>query len=400
MKKIIVYSFILFLPIVLLAQKSSDKKGVYKINDSFSISGNQIFYALPQNKVKIKINIRKTQIVQGPYAQYALKYLNISEGIVATDITYYELLNAKIKRYSVADSSNFYVINNIDEDNTPLISLMPNGVIVAYNKFVDVNIEDDKSYKLIKENNLNEEFVFTDLGVKPFVKEVSEKTYKKITTDTGIVKVPYKKLESRSITEEEKAKEAAAFIRKIRKRRAKLLFGMSQEVVESDSKSLQIRIKELNELEQAYLSLFMGKKIESEQSYSFDFYPSANNENEQVDICWFSERYGLKQSKKNLGKSAQPITLIVNKTNGLPKSHIKTFDASAKGGDFAYGLYYRIPAETMFTLKINNKILIRQIMAIAQKGEVMALPQSYMTDKFIIEFYPETGALKNIRKNY
>lgn len=379
-------------------KNSSTKYGVYTVDNEMYLSGNQVFYALPKNKIIVNVKVKKTEIIQGPYAQYASKYLNISEGVAASDVVYYDISDIQIKKYSIADSSKFFVINNIDEENIPLINLNADGVIICYNCGNANNGYVAYEKQLIKQSAEEIEYVFTDLGVKSFLQEQTETLFKNVSTDTGVVKVPYTKTTTKATSEEQNAEQAAAFVRKIRKRRSKLLFGMADEVIESDSKSLEIRIKKLNKLENEYLELFLGKKIISYQNYCFDFDPSENLSEEQKNICWFSNKHGVSFSKTNNNENdLLPLSVNMITKNKLPKASIN-FNQSTKNNSVAYGLYYRIPAQTSFIIKWNNKVLLKQLLNINQKGEVLALPDIYIKDKkFSIEYYPETGAIKNIK---
>lgn len=400
MKKIVPFLLLLCVTNFVFSQKnSSNKPGVYPVGSQFYVYDNQIFYALPKNKIKISIQVRKTQIIEGPYAPYALKYLNISEGIANSDATYYDIQDVAIARYSIADSSKFYAINTNDE-NAPLISLKSDGVILSYNLNNKEENNEIHEQMLLKENTVTENFSFTDLGVKPFFVKEKETSFRTITTDTGFVKVPFDKIIEKSTSEEKNAEEAAAFIRKIRKRRSKLLFGMSDKVVPSDGDALQIRITELNKLEQAYIELFTGKKIVSEQIYSFDFEPSEEEYSEQTILCWFSHQKGINYAKSTLKQNSyEPIFFKIITQNRLPEARLNTMETSSKNMEILYGLYYRIPAQVLCTLDFQGKILTKKMMQIAQKGQILALPKFYITEnKFAVAYYPETGAIKFIKE--
>lgn len=400
MKQLTTFLLLLCLTNFAFSQKNNaGKYGVYPIRSDFRVYGNQLFYALPKNKIKVSIRIKKTKIIQGPYAPYALKYLNISEGIASSDATYYAIQDVSIDRYSIADSSKFYVINT-EEENMPLISLRADGVIVSYNLKNQEDNNELPEQTFLKSNTITQNFSFTDLGVKPFLIKEKETSFRTITTDTGLVKIPVDKTIEQSTSEEKNAEEAAALIRKVRKRRSKLLFGMLDKVVPSDGDALQIRIDELNRLEQAYIELFAGKKIVSEQVYSFDFEPSDEEDKEQTVLCWFSPQQGVNYAKPALKQSSyEPIFLKLSTQNQLPKAQINTIDASSKNSEITYGLYYRIPTQVDCILAFENKILIKKTMQIAQKGPILALPKSYIVkNKFSIAYYPETGAIKFVKE--
>ena len=96
---------------------------------------------------------------------------------------------------------------------------------------------------------------------------------------------------------EENAAAAAAFIRKIRKRRLKIIAAMEGEVTTVSNDNLEISIAEINKLENEYIALFTGKTFEYNQTVKVIFEPSHIQETEQKIIAWFSPTEGITTSK-------------------------------------------------------------------------------------------------------
>lgn len=402
MKALYTILFIAITATGLYAQKDiSNNIEVRPVGKNLVYDNTQMLYALPKNVVQVELSVLVTSYIKGPYAGYAEKLLNISEGVSVIDHTIYEIGEVCIKRYSVMDSTQFYTILNINPFNIPNIQLNEDGVILACNSSLPVEgyslapCTAKRSYEEI------ELPVFTDLGLKPFMYEKSETLYKKVMTDTNEVEMPYTHKKLVATTTQMDAEEAAAFIRKIRKRKSKLLFGLSEDVNAVSGKTLKIMLNELDDLEQRYLELFMGKELSYEQKYYFDFEPGAAVIQERKLLCWFSRNKGVSLQKPD-GKSGKfdQVNISSSVMGLMVKPQIELIDSKGKSPEsIRYGLYYRVPGRVNFNVKVGQNIVVQKQMQIAQKGPSVPLPVDYIKDaNFSILYYPELGALKSITK--
>ena len=82
---------------------------------------------------------------------------------------------------------------------------------------------------------------------------------------------------------EDKAREAAAFIYKIRKRRFKLISG--QYDTHPESTALETAVRELNELEDNYLALFIGRYTTDTLTHRYQYIPTSGSTPERAIIC-------------------------------------------------------------------------------------------------------------------
>lgn len=378
-----------------IAQKENES-GFYvnQVQGVLNIDGRQIFYSLPQNALSITLKISKCTEVKGPYAEYAEKYLNITSGIISENKTSYKIESAKVDRSSQIDTSQFYAINFSSFDYLPNIQLSDNGTILAYN--CKGKIDEPKKAK--NGNDIEPEtdtYNFYDLGVKPFI-EIEELEDE---DDTLEIKKPNKQ-EIKIKTTEENAADAAAFIRKIRKRRLKLIAGISGEANAVDGKAMKTMLDELNSTEDEYLKLFVGNKTQATYTQTISVSASQLNESDQLAIGYFSKSQGLTNQDTKRSDS-YPITLKTNTLTNNPKVSIKEVETSAKStSNIKYGIYYRIPGIVAISINCNGKLLYSGNMEIAQKGIVVPLPAEYLnSNKYSIEFNAETGAIKRI-SNY
>ena len=403
MKQLIILIFLFLQLIPCFSQKGTNAScEVRHVTSKLMIDGRQMFYALPKNIIEIKVVIKKTTQFEGPYSNYAQKYLNITEGVIQMDDEFYTIETVKFDRTSIPDSSRFYSLSYIGYDGLPLLQLNPDGILIGCNVNKTVQGYSTINSPILISEPQTEEFKFTDLGVKPFLVEKKETLYKTVQTDSTTLKVPYTKTKMVSTSDDFNADEIAALIRKIRKRRMKLVMGYKDETFAVDGKSMVKMVEELDELEQMYIELFMGKTIEKTHTYSFSYEPDEDSNAEQKIVGWFSPSKGLNVSKPNIRRSDyQPLVLKSQVIGKVPDSEIKVMNNTQKTPvAIKYGLYYRIPGRIDVSLHVFDKKLASQQWEIAQKGRVIPLPVDYLNDqKYSIEFYPETGALKRISFN-
>ncbi|MDA3892042.1 MAG: DUF4831 family protein [Salinivirgaceae bacterium] len=387
------------LVIQVLAQKEDELNcEVRPVTSKLSVSGNQIFYALPKNTLRIEVEVERVTLFEGPYKEYAAKYLNISEGVIQADDEFYSITSAKFHRLSQADSSKFYAVTCTNLYGFPMLQLNSDGVIIGCNSLAT------EGYSTLTCPLLNpvpeaDEYIFTDLGIKPFLFEKTQTLYKTVATDTTPTRVSYTETKQIETTTEMNAEAAASFIRKLRKRRFKLIYGDKEEVVNIGGGEVAQMIKELEKLEQRYINLFIGKTVRNSFTYYFDFEPDEQSVAEQQIVGWFSRKKGLEIDKPDMRKTDfKPLIIFSNLIGKVPRSQIQIMDQSQKTPTaIKYGLFYRIPGRIDVTLKYTNRVLARQEWEIAQKGQIVPLPVSYLNNQnYSIEFYPETGGLKRI----
>ena len=180
----------------------------------------------------------------------------------------------------------------------------------------------------------------------------------------------------------------------------KLLFDLEDEVNGIEGEALRLSLKELNRLEEEYITLFVGKSFSGNRVYYFDYEPSDGVEAEQQIIGWFSPSVGISYKKPEIRKSDfKPLTIKTETQGKLNVPKIELIDNSQKTPvPIKYGLYYRMPGRVNVSLQYTNRELVKKQMQIAQKGIVLPLPVVYLNNGYAIEFYSETGAIKRISK--
>jgi hypothetical protein len=395
MNKGIVFIAGLFLWLNGFSQNTIEVKPIEK---DFNTNGQQFFYTLPKNIIEVSIEYKQTVKVPGPYAEFASKYLNISEGVSTVKESYFEILSSKITTHSVADSSQWHCIQFTSQEHAPLLQVASNGVMLGCNLDYTVNNSEEGFYTSLQPK-LEPELIFTDLGVKSFQIEEAITLYRTVETDSLPLKVPYEETQVKPKTTEENAKEAAAFIRKLRKRRLKMLVAQKDEVNPLNGNTVEDATKALQLLENEYISLFIGKSKTNTYIQTFFVEPNSTDAEEQHILGWFSKQNGIEKSRSGVrNKNLQPISLYTNTVSPVPG--VNKENTITKGKEtlpVKFGIFYRMPADISYALNVSGKTILQGRTTIAQKGNIVPLPSIYLKNRaFGMEFCPKYGSLKRI----
>jgi len=386
----------------LLASCSKPLMQVINVNDTkdYKVKDYQqpiMLYALPQTVLHIKIDVQRTVVKHGPFAEFAKKYMSI-ETATTTDSEKWSLSNVSVSSVAEVDSNQFYIVKSSDSHFANLLSLTPKGLIAGVNLAYYEYFENIDPFWFDNETEYDTT-QFTDLSVqRNFDKPENRPMYNRVKKDSTFVRVPLQEKQIVQKDLEKKAEEAANFIYKIRKRRAKLVDGEYEKFYENQA--LKTALDEIARLEEEYLSLFIGKTYTENYSYLIEFTPNDVNKKIANVLCRFSTEYGILESENVNGI---PILLSISQSRTTSNAN-KFIDkhkqalAMQKKSKRNSGFYYRIPDEANITLSYNKKILTNSKLPIAQYGTIALLPAEVSNGNYRIEFYPELGAIKRIEK--
>jgi hypothetical protein len=216
--------------------------------------------------------------------------------------------------------------------------------------------------------------------------EKSDTIIRKVVVDTMTVEKMY--LEKRWVekSSEQKAVEAANMISKIREERYNLVTGYHE--VPYEKGAIMYMDQQLKELENEYMSLFTGITIQKSLHYSFTTLPEPDDASGEIAICIFSERSGVKDINSAGGQRLY-LQFETAEPNQDLLSAIQSREQAA--GD-NHGFYYRIPATSQIILEVNDDIILRENVQIAQFGAVSYLPSTITA----VQFHSKTGGIKNL----
>lgn len=344
------------------------------------------YYSLPQNIISIDVRVVKTEHIVGPYAEYASKYLGL-KNVRLENSTSFEMTDFKINTHSEPDPNHFYFVDlsNLKEKSKELmLKLSEGGLIQDVNDDSDEIVKSEqKEYQKIHKIDYSRTFkYFADNNLI----EQIDTIVKLVNVDTMLVEkqVLKKSMVEKSI--EQKAKEAADYISKLRNQQFDVITGMHE--IAYSGETMQFMYEELKKLENEYMTMFTG--IENEVVYNYRYYylPEAHVYSASVPLFKFSKIHGVQDIDYNIGE-----TVYVQVDRATNTELLSQFNNNIeRSEDSPKGFYYRIPEYAKFTI-IHGKTLKAEVkLLVSQFGVVANLPANVNK----IQFYPNTGALRKV----
>lgn len=379
MKTIHLATYILLL--ILVSCKPTSETRTTKINNNSLPTESGIIYALPRTNLTFTVEASKTEIIPGPYYEYAEKYMGL-ENVPEKEETNWSITNIEINTYQDIDPAQYYMIEPSGKMNVSFNKLFENGTILPVNKSIESNFPN----AFYGSNNANNDIVFTDLSVTKYVGKERVTYYKRVQRDSLFAKVPVTETKTVYKSFAEKAEEAANFIFTIREKRVELLTGMADFYPEG--KALEVALEELNRLENDYLALFIGKRFTSHYSATFEFTPTAQELEQPYILFRYNEEKGLLAANDLSGRPIIIELEQMNQTKNL--SFLMDDKVNREGLEYKNKLYYRVPDVVQVKVYDGNNMLASRKVEVEQYGEVLQFPAMFLMDEEeFIEFYRE-----------
>lgn len=326
----------------------------YKANGSQAPSSQSMIYALPLTNILVTVEVTKTTIRKGVYAEYAEKYLSL-HNVPMRDTQSWIISGIKVQSQTEADPSQLYAVTfkSFPERLNNLFSISKNGVVLdlanAWKRTVLKHIPGEQEVNPLMDPNLLEETS----------KVKVDTLYKTVMTDSTFVRIPVFKKQIQAKTKEETIQETANQLIKTRRHKIKILRGEYD--FHPDGAALKVMVDELSKYEETLLSLFAGVKSEEKERYTFMFIPQ--NEMLSNDLCYFNAEKGI-QDQKGPGSSAISIQVIKEHDSlkiAVPEKTKNT-------------LYVRAPIMTSAVVRVGDKSVSTSRIPVYQFGPVMVLP--------------------------
>jgi hypothetical protein len=344
------------------------------------------YYALPQTVIIINVSVKKTDRIKGPYSAYAAKYLGMTNVISQSSSTY-EINDITLTTYVEPDPDQYYFIKTKGKFREIISFLEFNeaGLINSINEPTNTNTLNSSS--LVKDDNINPQIeLFTKLSAENNLYEQIDTVIEKVNLDTITIekKILKKTLVEKSL--EQKSKDAADFLMDIKEARYHLLSGYNE--VNYSKESFEYMDKQLDKMENEYLTLFAGLTLTHTLKFSLTYIPDENEVSKP--IFKFSQKNGL----IDMGDENNPgDTFFVNVFRNFEIEKLSYYFADKdKLIGSKRGIYYRIPQYSKVTISKNDQNYADVNLLIAQFGILTNLPPK----KHKVLFYPNTGAIKNI----
>ena len=386
--------FFSILPIfLLLSFVSNGQINVFRVdNTTMPQTGEGCFYSLPRTVVKIEVRVDRIENYKGPYADYALRYLGLKNVVLSNSVEY-KISDISITTYPEPDPDQYYFIEfgqKISKgEKAALLSLNNAGLIRG--TLPDISDSIAKAVALFSREEQQPESTdaFGELFKYSADVSVFEKVdtiIKKINIDTMTLERQYLKRTMVEKSPEQKAKEAADFISKIKDSRFNLIIGYQE--VNYNKETLEYMDSQLKQMEKEYLKLFTGISLHKTLTFSFKYIPLPNQINTEIPVFKFLKTKGVIDLDEPGGKV---ITIKVQRVGNT--TMVANYLKRAEKETNVHGFYYRIPELARVTVKLDEFTQEETQCLIDQLGLVTYLPPS----KWKVRFHEETGGIKGLQ---
>jgi hypothetical protein len=270
-----------------------------------------------------------------------------------------------------------------------MLSLSDAGVILG--TVPDINEPGEVDASLAKKDDISldaDKDAFGELFKYSADVSVFEKVdtiIRKINIDTMTVERQYYKRTMVEKSPEQKAKEAADYISKIKDNRFNLISG-SQEV-NYNKETLEYMDTQLKTMEKEYLKLFTGISLHKSVVFSYKYIPIPNQINTEIPIFKFLKSKGVIDLDEQGGKVVTIKIQRVGNTNTVA-NYLKKAEKDSK----VQGFSYRIPELARVTVKLDENTQEETQCLVSQLGVVTNLPAA----RWKVQFHKATGGIQGL----
>ncbi|HPS82696.1 MAG TPA: DUF4831 family protein [Bacteroidales bacterium] len=348
-----------------------------------------VFYYLPETRLIVDITVKETHYLKGPFSQYSAKFTGISN-VITENKTEYAIEDMELNSFAVPDTSKLFYIETGQMKNKDefLLSLNEYGCITALN--VSLTETSDEN-SMNAENESNNSTLPVNVGFEHFAtgntQVKTDTIIEKIILDTVTIE---KQILQHSIIEkslEDKAKDAADYIRLISENKMNLISGYQE--VDYDMNTFNAMLGEINRMQQEYLTLFTGKTVEYTRHYRI--YIDPDKAAEDAFIFSFYSTEGVSETEDSLYTDNMYYYQLIpeNRTVAVTTTISNTKKNKNKG------LAYNMPETCVFIIRNGNgEVMLMEKVAVCQLGVINYLPSSVRH----ILLDPASGSVRRIEK--
>lgn len=349
--------FLLLFP--LLAAALTSHAQTRSFNPSVNADG--ITYALPRTLLRIDATATQIRYQPGDFARYANRYLHIEN--VSTEATVeYALQTLSLTSFGQPDTSKVYTVAFNAKTVLPNVTLSEDGLLLSVND---------------------------PEGVKPAATAADGRTAA-ASSRSRVDGRRFLTEEIQSATSTAKMAElTASLIYELRDTRNDLLRG-DAENMPTDGEGLRLRLKGLQEQEEALMSLFIGRRDTTSLAESFVFEPTKDTD--KHILFRFSKWNGFVDAD-DLSGEPYYLSIADKRTVEFPTPE----QLKKRKLD---GLVYNLPSQAVVTLSSMDKTIISSQLPIAQFGIVDQLPVDMLkkNSSIRVRLSPASGALLQVQQ--
>jgi hypothetical protein len=351
-----------------------------------------VVYALPRTVVNIEVTIDRIENYKGPYADYALRYLGL-KNVVMNNSVEYAISGITITTSPEPDPEQYYFVETgakqAKGQKAGLLRLSDAGLILGtipdpYDSVVKtVIIDKGGDIPTVSEKDIFPEVFKYYADVSVF--EKVDTIIRKVSIDTMTMERQFLKRTMVEKSPEQKAKEAADFISKIKDNRFNLITGYQE--VNYNRETLEYMDTQLKIMEKEYMKLFTGISVHKTLNFRYKYIPIANQINTEIPIFKFSRTKGTMDLDESGGKV---ITIKIQRVGNT--NTVSSYLGRAPKEEKEQGIYYRIPELARVIVKLDDNSTEDTQCLVNQLGLVTNLP----VDKWKVLFHEETGGIKGL----
>ena len=189
-------------------------------------------------------------------------------------------------------------------------------------------------------------------------------------------------------TPDQKAKDAADFIIKVKENRFNLISGFQE--VNYDKETFKYMNEELGKMENEYRKLFTGIIFTKKITYSFAYLPEQSIPVDTIPLFKFSKLKGVLDTANGFGE-----TVFLNIKKAGITDTLKVFvDNKNKLNAKQHGLFYRIPDYADINVSYENSESLNARFLIPQFGVICSMPAEIVNYRY----FPNTGGINKVGK--
>lgn len=322
---------------------------------------NGLYYSLPQTMFQLDFVIRETVCEPGPLSDYADNYFE-NEDYVDYQNTTYELLDVRMSQKATPDPNAMFFVTftSVRGAGKAYFDVLPNGIIRSVGV---VGYKEEAPFNNIEKQeveSVNSEVVLSD--------------------NTRFIP-----LLTAGKSNSQLAKEAIDKIEEIRKAKFYLISGDVE--MASNPETFKAMCDKLDEMEQQYLSLFLGKRTTREVVRTIYVIP--NKETPTQTVAKFSESDGLTAGTAGSGNPIVVQTLPLNTTVGINAPS----QSAVESMSYENKVLYRIPEVANVKVTYDRRTLIEERQTVNQLGVIVMAPVANSK----LYFDTKTGQIVNIK---
>ena len=322
---------------------------------------NGLYYSLPQTMLQLDFVVVETTYEEGLLSDYAGDYFETSvydwkEG------TTYALADVTMTTKSTPDPyATFFVSFNVIRGfGKPMIDILPNGIIRS------VGVYNQKEYiHELPAVEKTEDIVAASVQAPMETQNISLMTTGK--------------------TNAQLAKEVADKIEEIRKSKFYLISGDVETA--TNPETFNAMYSKLDELEQQYMSLFIGTRVSRQTVHTVYVVP--DKEMTTQIVARFSESEGLTLDPEGKGTAISVETVPLNTLSNInvpSQSAIESMSYENK-------IMYRIPETTNVKVSLGDQTILQKRQLVNQFGVLVMAPLQGSR----LVFDTETGQIVNMK---